>query len=128
MVQMWMYATAFSLLALPIGAAPWTLRLLPETASEAVCLDGSRPGYYYRPGRGEAASSFKLHLMGGNWCMDGDDCLQRSRGFLGGSTAWPAEPPHGGSNGSWDLGSTAHRQRTRHSRHTHFDLLARRLR
>jgi len=105
MVQMWMYATAFSLLALPIGAAPWTLRLLPETASEAVCLDGSRPGYYYRPGRGEAASSFKLHLMGGNWCMDGDDCLQRSRGFLGGSTAWPAEPPHGGSNGSWDLGT-----------------------
>ena len=85
-------------------ANPFQLHILPESSSDAAaCLDGSRPGYYWRAGSGADRHNFKLHLMGGNWCMSGDDCLARSRGFLGSSRAWPAQPPNG-TNGTWDLG------------------------
>ena len=90
-------------LACSVAAEAWSLRLLPESYTEAVCLDGSRPGYYFRDGTGRDSRNFKLHLMGGNWCSDADSCLQRSRSFLGSSTSWPAEPPNG-TNGTWDLG------------------------
>ena len=70
--------------------APWTLRLLPSSRyPEALCLDGTRPGYYFRPGD---TDFFKLHLQGGNWCRNPGDCLQRSRSFLGSSAQWPASP------------------------------------
>eukprot|EP00966_Prymnesium_polylepis_P220968 5111200-Prymnesium_polylepis.1 len=84
-------------------ASPWVLRLLPvELYPEALCLDGSRPGYYYRRGSGADAGNIRLHVQGGNWCMDADDCLGRSRTFLGSSALWPAVV--NSSNSSWAAG------------------------
>eukprot|EP00048_Salpingoeca_helianthica_P016842 m.234482 g.234482 ORF g.234482 m.234482 type:complete len:447 (+) comp19625_c0_seq1:26-1366(+) len=59
---------------------------LPEAAKEgAVCLDGSAPLYYLRPGSPVNASKWVFHIQGGAWCGSYDDCLQRSQTRLGSS-------------------------------------------
>ena len=42
----------------------FALKLFPAGTS-ALCLDGSRAGYYVRPGRGAGAATFLLELEGG---------------------------------------------------------------
>ena len=54
-----------------------------------MCLDGSPPGYYFRPGTGTGANKWMLHLMGGAWCTNSADCYTRSTTVLGSSTQWP---------------------------------------
>eukprot|EP00047_Mylnosiga_fluctuans_P024931 m.176345 g.176345 ORF g.176345 m.176345 type:complete len:424 (-) comp9959_c0_seq19:118-1389(-) len=63
-----------------------------ETATRtgAACLDGSLPGFYYRPGVGALAHKWRVHLRGGGWCFSAADCLARSKTELGTSTVWPA--------------------------------------
>eukprot|EP01048_Picozoa_sp_COSAG05_P027607 COSAG05_NODE_8136_length_733_cov_1.082019_1_plen_164_part_01 len=48
--------------------------LLTEAAQHhgAVCLDGSAPAYYWRPGSGSGAKSWVLFLEGGGWCSGVD--------------------------------------------------------
>ena len=85
----------------------WSLRLIPSHP-DAKCLDGSRPGYYIRPGVGNDAHNFKLHFMGGNWCRDAESCSARSRTVLGSSNFWPASSSDlkmNDSTGIWDMGS-----------------------
>ena len=43
-----------------------------------MCLDGSPPGYYMRAGSGDNANKWILHFMGGGWCINTNDCYQRS--------------------------------------------------
>ena len=50
-----------------------------------MCLDGSVPGYYWRPGQG--STKWILHLMGGGWCADGNACLGRSTSRLGSTSS-----------------------------------------
>ena len=66
------------------------LVLLEEEASKtgAVCLDGSPPGFYFRPGSGENANKFALHFLGGGWCWTLEDCAQRAQTFIGTSKLW----------------------------------------
>ena len=42
------------------------LTLLPQyqRSTGAACLDGSPPGYYWRPGIGQGADSWVIHLEG----------------------------------------------------------------
>ncbi len=64
---------------------------------DAVCLDGSAPGYYLRRGSGAGASRWKLHLMGGGWCStDGESCHQRSLTKYGSTKSWPDSLAFGG--------------------------------
>ena len=58
----------------------------------AVCLDGSPPGYYIRPGYGNGTDKWILHLGGGGWCFNESDCYNRSMTELGSSKNWP--PSH----------------------------------
>ena len=53
-----------------------------------MCLDGSPPGYYMRPGTGDGANKWVLHLMGGAWCYNTNDCYERSKTTLGTTTLW----------------------------------------
>jgi hypothetical protein len=45
----------------------WKLEMLHDAAQKAgaVCLDGTSPGYYIRPGIGPDAANFKIHFKGG---------------------------------------------------------------
>ena len=52
----------------------------------AVCLDGSRAGFYKRPGTNE---SWVIELEGGGWCFDEADCLARAKTKIGSSKGWP---------------------------------------
>lgn len=84
------------LAALPAAlaqAGPWDAarHLLPQSRVaefNARCLDGSPPGYYIR--RAAAPSTkWKLHAMGGGWCVSPADCAGRATGLLGSSATWP---------------------------------------
>ena len=96
-------------------ADDWTLRLLTDAAKAtgAVCLDGSPPGYYIRPGVGADARKFKIHFKGGGWCLDDASCYARSQGWLGSSKTWGAKPAtghdatHNPSEGTFGLLSNA---------------------
>ncbi|XP_065054310.1 uncharacterized protein LOC135683083 [Rhopilema esculentum] len=59
----------------------------------AVCLDGTPPAYYLRPGKGLGANRWILHFNGGAWCFDEKACLERSHGSLGSTKHLPASPP-----------------------------------
>jgi len=87
---------ACALLLLLVAAtaqpAPWSLVLL-DTSNGARCLDGSPPAYYYRPGIGEGASKWLLHLQGGGWCVSTGDCANRANSSLGSSNSWPRTGP-----------------------------------
>ena len=61
---------------------------LSSVAQGAVCLDGSPPGYYIRPGSGEAQAKWIVYLEGGGYCQDLSDCYQRSKTDLGSSKNW----------------------------------------
>ena len=61
----------------------------------AVCLDGSPPGYYFRPGSSDGENKWIVHLMGGGWCSSLEDCVERT-GSLFGTTSpefWPDSAP-----------------------------------
>lgn len=60
------------------------------SASGAYCLDGSPPGFYYRAASSpQALTKWKIHVMGGGWCVSESDCLARSSTLLGSTTSWP---------------------------------------
>lgn len=67
----------------------WSLTLL-KSYPQAQCLDGTPGGYYFAPGSGADAGKWLIHLQGGGWCINLDDCLARSTTELGSSTSWPA--------------------------------------
>ncbi len=41
------------------------------------------------PGSGDGANSWIVHLEGGGWCYNEDDCVARSKTSLGSSKFWP---------------------------------------
>ena len=43
----------------------------------ARCLDGSPGSYYFSRGTGSGISSWSIHTMGGGWCTDIADCVER---------------------------------------------------
>ena len=87
------------------------LVLINDAVSEgAVCLDGTAPGYYFRPGQlhltssadmfvatgtGSGVNSWIVHMEGGGVCSTEQECLDRSKTDLGSSKNWP--PTHTGS-------------------------------
>lgn len=92
-------------------SVPATLVLLHDAVNEgAVCLDGSPPGYLFRPGQlkalvywtvsmkpivlpcagiGSGENSWIIHLEGGGWCGTLESCASRSKTRLGSSNFWP---------------------------------------
>jgi hypothetical protein len=81
--------TLFFWVAVVLGG-PATLVWLPETSSVAKCLDGSNYGYYYAAGD---PARWLIHIQGGGWCYDENDCVGRSTTILGSSKQWPTTLP-----------------------------------
>ncbi len=71
------------------------LTLLPNPRG-AVCLDGSPPALYFKPGMGDGASQWLLYLQGGAWCWNLPDCEVRLSMHLGSTLALPAWMPLNG--------------------------------
>eukprot|EP00475_Leptophrys_vorax_P020340 TRINITY_DN2780_c0_g1_i1.p1 TRINITY_DN2780_c0_g1~~TRINITY_DN2780_c0_g1_i1.p1 ORF type:complete len:419 (+),score=-12.41 TRINITY_DN2780_c0_g1_i1:118-1374(+) len=65
-----------------------TLFVLDENPFGAKCLDGSPPGYFFRPGVGSGAHSWHVYLPGGGWCTSLDDCAARAQTALGSTRPW----------------------------------------
>lgn len=53
--------------------------------TNALCLDGSYPSYYVRRGHGNGTHKWIIHLEGGGWCYDMEQCYLRSKTELGSS-------------------------------------------
>jgi hypothetical protein len=51
------------------GCKRWVFPDAVET-HQARCLDGSPPGFYHRPGRGNATNNYLVYSHGGSWCYD----------------------------------------------------------
>ncbi|KAJ8499782.1 hypothetical protein OPV22_010334 [Ensete ventricosum] len=54
-------------------------------AKGAVCLDGSPPAYHFSPGNGSGANNWLVHMEGGGWCRNVEQCLERKNNFRGSS-------------------------------------------
>jgi hypothetical protein len=82
------------LLLIPLWQVQGTdfkLYLLDEKTvnqSGAVCLDGSPPGYYFRPGLTPDTDKWRIHFRGGGWCFTAQDCYWRLTNELGSSKYW----------------------------------------
>lgn len=76
-VASWQCAAAFT---------NWTLHLL--SAPDAVCLDGSPAGFYWRAGSGADANKWVIFFEGGGWAVSPNDAYSRSLGPLGSSKSW----------------------------------------
>lgn len=59
-------------------------------------MDGSPPGYLIGAGSGDGANKWIVHQEGGDWCTTPEDCLERSKTFLGTSTVWETSVELGG--------------------------------
>ncbi|CAI7843250.1 unnamed protein product, partial [Closterium sp. NIES-54] len=71
-----------------------TLVLLANNTFGAKCLDGSPPGYYFRPGAAAGRLRWHIYLPGGAWCVTPADCSARAGTRLGSSKSFPANPAH----------------------------------
>jgi len=81
------------------AAAPlssWSLVYLNGSSAPegAVCLDGSPPAVYIKPGVGDDASKWILFFEGGGWCESAQDCYARSFTALGSSSSYAATTAH----------------------------------
>lgn len=68
----------------------------------AVCLDGTAPAYYFRPGVDSGINKWYLHHEGGGWCESLADCYGRSLTDLGSSSKYPKTLDLGGGYFSTD--------------------------
>lgn len=51
----------------------------------AVCLDGSPAAYYFSPGFGSGVNNWVVHMEGGGWCSNEEDCVERKSNSRGSS-------------------------------------------
>lgn len=78
----------------PPEIVPMTLyRIHSAKKTGAVCLDGSEPAYYHRPGIGPSERLWIIHFNGGAWCFDAKACFERSHSSLGSTNKLPPSPP-----------------------------------
>ncbi|XP_065869508.1 pectin acetylesterase 9-like isoform X2 [Euphorbia lathyris] len=56
------------------------------TATGALCLDGSLPGYHLDRGVGTGTRNWILQFEGGGWCNDLPSCLERAKTRRGSTT------------------------------------------
>ncbi|KAK3141595.1 hypothetical protein QOZ80_4BG0335930 [Eleusine coracana subsp. coracana] len=59
--------------------------LKSAVAKGAVCLDGSPPVYHFSPGSGSGANNWLIHMEGGGWCRNAEECAVRKGNFRGSS-------------------------------------------
>ena len=51
-------------------------------------LDGTTPGFYWRPGSGAGATKWRIHFRGGGWCFSLVDCAGRAKTDTGSNLFW----------------------------------------
>uniref|UniRef100_A0A0D3FZT2 Pectin acetylesterase n=1 Tax=Oryza barthii TaxID=65489 RepID=A0A0D3FZT2_9ORYZ len=59
--------------------------LKSAVSTGAVCLDGSPPVYHFSPGSGSGANNWLVHMEGGGWCRNAQECSVRQGNFRGSS-------------------------------------------
>ncbi|URD99314.1 pectinacetylesterase domain containing protein [Musa troglodytarum] len=76
----------FLLASLEVDASDVPMTLLHSAVAKgAVCLDGSPPAYHFSPGSGSGANNWLVHMEGGGWCRNVEECLERKNNFRGSS-------------------------------------------
>ncbi|CAL9086397.1 unnamed protein product [Musa textilis] len=76
----------FLLASLEVDASDVPMTLLHSAVAKgAVCLDGSPPAYHFSPGSGSGANNWLVHMEGGGWCRNVEQCLERKNNFRGSS-------------------------------------------
>ncbi|PKU78643.1 pectin acetylesterase 11-like [Dendrobium catenatum] len=86
----WMYLFIFALstalLSLAVVAKALDVTFVANAVQKgAVCLDGSPAAYYFSPGFGSGVNNWVVHMEGGGWCSNEEDCVERKSNFRGSS-------------------------------------------
>lgn len=65
---------------------------IPESEyPHALCMDGSRPAFYFRKGRNDGIQKWHIFFEGGGWCYDLDECIRHRRfSDVGSSKRYPS--------------------------------------
>ncbi|XP_025015428.1 pectin acetylesterase 5 isoform X2 [Ricinus communis] len=63
---------------------------------DALCLDGSLPGYHFQEGFGSGSNRWLLHIEGGGWCDSIESCSLRKTTSLGSSKYMQSPVPFAG--------------------------------
>ena len=72
-----------------LGEANYKFYYLRDAVQKgALCLDGSKPGYYLRQGSDEGRNKWIIYLKGGAWCTTKQDCYERAQTEFGSSDKW----------------------------------------
>jgi len=66
--------------------------LIPQKEyPEAMCMDGTRPAFYLRKGKGDGLKKWNIFFEGGGWCYDIDECIRHRRfSDVGSSRRYPS--------------------------------------
>ncbi|KAG6477895.1 pectin acetylesterase 7-like [Zingiber officinale] len=76
----------FSLVSLDVDGGPVPMTILQSAVAKgAVCLDGSPPAYHFSPGFGSGVNNWLVHMEGGGWCRNVEECVERKGNFRGSS-------------------------------------------
>jgi len=62
----------------------------------AVCLDGTPGIYFFKAGSAANSTKWVIHMLGGGMCFSNEECLIRSKTYLGSSLYWPGQYNYGG--------------------------------
>ncbi|KAA0050975.1 pectin acetylesterase 10 [Cucumis melo var. makuwa] len=88
------YQTSFAATLNPL-IVPLTL-IRGADAKQAVCLDGTLPGYHLHRGYGSGANSWLVQLEGGGWCNNIRNCVYRKTTRRGSSRFMEKQIPFTG--------------------------------
>lgn len=88
------YETSFAATLKPL-MVPLTL-IHGADAKQAVCLDGTLPGYHLHRGYGSGANSWLVQLEGGGWCNNIRNCVYRKTTRRGSSRFMEKQIPFTG--------------------------------
>nr|XP_010933034.1 pectin acetylesterase 7 [Elaeis guineensis] len=81
----WIYLIVL-LISLTVEGFDVPLTLVQDAVAKgAVCLDGSPPAYHFAPGFGSGVDNWLVHMEGGGWCSNVEECKQRTKNFRGSS-------------------------------------------
>ncbi|KAL0904818.1 hypothetical protein M5K25_026973 [Dendrobium thyrsiflorum] len=85
-IYLFIFALSTALLSLTVVAKAVDLTFVTNAVQKgAVCLDGSPAAYYFSPGFGSGVNNWVVHMEGGGWCSNEEDCVERKSNFRGSS-------------------------------------------
>ncbi|KAK8914604.1 hypothetical protein KSP39_PZI024269 [Platanthera zijinensis] len=85
-MYLFIFPLSVFLLSITAAAKPLSVTFVNNAVQKgAVCLDGSPAAYYFSPGFGSGVNNWLVHMEGGGWCSNEEECIGRKSNSRGSS-------------------------------------------